>query len=167
MYKALVRFMLVTIICPLAVSGQTKELKNPPSWFWGCWVVSKPLPTPGVSGLSPEQVRAIFGSRIIYQHKYARSGHTVAPSPEYTASLLSGQDFLSLGYVRLSQIGIEGDDVTRIQLVKPEFSDLEFPGNDVFLRKDDIVINVENTYFIAHRAKSEDVACKPQETESK
>ena len=167
MLKAFVRSMLVMPICSLPLSGQTKELQNPPSWFWGCWVVSKPLPTPGVSGLSPEQVRAIVGTRIVYQAEYARSAHRVAPSPAYTATLLNGEDFLSLGFVRLNQIGIEGNRVTRVQLIKPEFSDLEFPGNDVFLRKTDIVIDVENTYFVAHRAKAQDSGCKSQKTAGK
>jgi hypothetical protein len=167
MLKTFVQFMLVMIICPFALSGQTKEIANPPSWFWGCWVVSKPLPTPGISGISPDQVKAIIGARIVYQPKHARSGHRVAPSPEYTVTVLSGQDFLSLGYVRLNQIGIDGDKVTRIQLINPQLSDLEFPGNDVFLRKADIVIEVENTYFAARRAKVQDVGCKSEETEGK
>lgn len=163
MLKFVVRlFMLMIIIFPISLSGQTKELENPPSWFWGCWIVSKPLPTPGVSGLSPEQVRAIVGTRIIYQPKFAQSGHKVAPSPIYAATVLSDQDFLSLGYVRLSQIGINRDKVTRIQLIKPELSDLEFPGNDVFLRKTDIVIEVENSYFVAQRAIAKDLGCKSQ-----
>ena len=167
MLKAFVLFVLVMLSCPFALSGQTKELESPPSWFWGCWVVSKPLPTPGVSGISLEQMRAIIGTRIVYQQKYARSGNKIAPSPGYTATVLSGQDFLALGYVRLSQIGIEENKVARIQLVKPELSDLEFPGNDVFLRKSDLVIAVENSYFVARRAKASDLGCKSQEAGGK
>jgi hypothetical protein len=157
---------LIVIICPLASLAQTKEKTSPPSWFWGCWVVSKPLPTPGVSGLALEQVRAISGTRVIYQPSYARSGQSVASGPEYSTTTLTSQEFLSLGYVRLKQIGIPDDSVIRVQLVKPEFSDLVFPGNDVFLRKSDLVIEVENNYFVAERAKPQD-SCKFTKTEGK
>jgi hypothetical protein len=44
-------------------------------------------------------------------------------------------------------------------MTKPEFADLDFVGNDVFLRESDLVIEVENDYFLAERVKSEETGC--------
>jgi hypothetical protein len=130
-----------------------------PSTFWGCWVITKMLPTPGISGLSPKQVKAIVGTHLVFTPSCARSGRTAVQSPEYSTTVLSDRDFFKLGYVRLGQIGIHENKVTRVTLVKPELSDLEFPGNNVFLRKTDMVIEVENDYFVAKRTKADDPSC--------
>jgi hypothetical protein len=73
--------------------------------------------------------------------------------------VLSDRDFFALGYVALDRIGVQKKHVVRIQLVKPVLSDLDFPGNNVFLRKADIVVDVENDLFLAERAEPNDVAC--------
>lgn len=132
---------------------------SPPQWFWGCWVVKKLLPTSGVSGLSKEQANALVGRRLVFGKSCARSGDAVAQSPVYSTSVLSDRDFFSLGYASLAQIGVKDNKVVRVQMTKPEFSDLDFAGNDVFLRENDLVIEVENDYFVAERAKSEDAVC--------
>ncbi len=151
---------ILLLLIPLLSLGENNPASSaPPNWFWGCWVVKKLLPTPGVSGLSPKQVDAVIGTRLVFRPTCARSGHRVARSPMYSTTVLSDRDFFALGYVALSQIGIRENKVVRVQLAKPELSDLDFLGNDVFLRKTDIVIYVENDFFVAERAKPNDAAC--------
>lgn len=137
----------------------TAKPADPPSAFWGCWVVTKMLPTPGISGLSQKQVDAIIGTRLVFTPACARSGHTVARSPEYSTRVLSDRDFFKLGYVSLKQIGVTEQQVTQVSLVKPELSDLDFLGDYVFLRSKDIVIEVEGDFFVAEKAKPGDAAC--------
>jgi uncharacterized protein YecT (DUF1311 family) len=156
---ALICCMLVFTVAFLTAANSESPPTSPPQWFWGCWVVKKLLPTSGVSGLSQEQVHALIGRRLVFGKSCARSGDTVAQSPVYSTSVLSDRDFFSLGYASLEQIGVKDKKVVRVQLTKPEFSDLDFAGNDVFLRENDLVIQVENDYFVAERAKSDDAAC--------
>lgn len=151
------------LISPLLLVGAAKPLpqKSPPRWFWGCWVVTKTLPTAGVSGLSEKQVDAIIGTRIVFTPTRARSGHTVIDSPKYSVKILSAKDFFKLGYFPLSQIGIREQQVTVVHVHLPDrMSDMDFPGNWVFLRKKDIVIDVENQSFLAVRARPGDPACR-------
>jgi uncharacterized protein YecT (DUF1311 family) len=169
---ALICCVLVFTVALSTVANSESPPISPPQWFWGCWVVKKLLPTSGVSGLSKEQVNALVGRRVVFGKSCARSGDAVAQSPVYSTSVLSDRDFFSLGYASLAQIGVKDNKVVRVQLTKPEFSDLDFAGNDVFLRENDLVIEVENDYFVAERAKSEDAACTcekastPQESQS-
>lgn len=147
---------------PLAGVGGGTPQKPPPKWFWGCWVVTKSLPTSGSFGISQKQADAIIGTRIMFTPTCARSGRTVIQSPKYSVKTLSALDFFKLGYFPLSQIGIGGRQVTEVALSLPgNLSDLDFPGSEVYLRdKDkDIVINVENQSFLAVRAKPGDGAC--------
>jgi len=88
-------------------------------------------------------------------------------APEYSTTVLSDQEFFKLGYVRLSQVGINENQVTRVRITKPEYSDLEFVGNDVFLRKTDLIVAVENDYFVAKRAKLNNDNCKCEVQEDK
>lgn len=134
---------------------------SPPSWFWGCWTVTKLLPVTDASGLSPKQEKAIIGKRIVFSPTCARSGRTVVKSPAYSVKVVSDRDFFRLGYyVELSQIGVRARQVTEIQVTLPDnLSDLDFPGNYVYLREKDIVIAVEGDYFLAERAKPGDAAC--------
>ena len=86
-------------------------------------------------------------------------------SPIYSVKILSARDFFKLGYFPLSQIGIHEQQVTEVGLILPDnLSDLDFRGETVFLRKKDIVINVENQSFLAERAKPDDPACACKET---
>lgn len=145
----------------------TAKPADPPSAFWGCWIVTKMLPTPGTSGLSQKQVNAIIGTRLVFTPTCARSGHTVARSPEYSTTVLSAQDFFKLSYVSLRQIGITEDQVTQVSLVKPELSDLDFVGDYVFLRRKDIVIEVEGDFFVAERAGPNNTACACEAPQAK
>jgi hypothetical protein len=80
-------------------------------------------------------------------------------SPAYSIGVLSEREFFELGYIPLSQIGIHQKKVTQVRLVNPELSNIEFVGADIFLRKTDIVIEVENDYFVAKRMKPDDSVC--------
>lgn len=151
--------VVAVTIALLASATSEPSPASPPQWFWGCWVVKKLLPTSGVSGLSKEQVDAIIGRRVVFGKSCARSGAAVAQSPVYSTSVLSDRDFFSLGYASLAQIGVKDNKVVRVQLTKPEFSDLDFAGNDVFLRENDLVIQVENDYFVAEKSKSDGTGC--------
>jgi hypothetical protein len=129
--------------------------------------VRKLLPTPGISGLSQKQVNDIIGTRLVFSPTCARSGSKAVKSPEYSTDTISDRDFFDLAYVSLSQIGIRGNKVVRIRLTKPELSDLEFRGNNVFLRKGDLVIEVENDFFVAERdTKADSAVCRCQESET-
>jgi len=133
---------------------------SPPSWFWGCWVVTKSLPTDGISGISQQEADAIVGTRIMFAPTCARSGRAVIHSPKYSVMILSAGDFFKLGYFPLSQIGIHEQQVAEVRLTLPDnLSDLDFPGSEAYLRGKDIVINVENHSFLAVRAKPGDAAC--------
>ncbi|HXP81760.1 MAG TPA: hypothetical protein VN976_17785 [Verrucomicrobiae bacterium] len=132
----------------------------PPDSILGCWVVTKLLPTPGISGLSQKQVNAIIGTRLALTSTCASSGHVLVRSPEYSTKVLSDRDFFKLGYVSLSQIGVKEQKVTQVTLVNPNMSDMGFLGHNMFLRTSDIVIEVENDYFVAERAKMGESACK-------
>jgi len=153
------RVGLAMLLLALMGAAKPTPAASPPRAFWGCWVVTKMLPTPGLSGLSQKQVNAILGTRIVFTPSCARSGRTVAPSPEYSTTVLSDRDFFKLGNVSLKQIGVATPQVTRVGLVKPELSDLVFLGDYVFLRSEDIVIEVEGDFFVAERAKPGDAAC--------
>jgi hypothetical protein len=143
----------------LFVLFATQKPEQPPSTLWGCWTITKMLPTAGVSGLSPERVKAIIGTHLVLTPSCARSGRAVVSSPAYATSVLSDREFFELGYIPLSQIGIHQKRVTRVRLLNPELSNIDFAGADVFLRKTDIVIEVENDYFVAKRVKFDDGVC--------
>jgi len=153
------RACLGMLLLLLMGAAKLMPAASPPRSFWGCWVVTKMLPMPGVSGLSQKQVNAILGTRIVFTPSCARSGRTVARSPEYSTTVLSERDFFRLGNVSLRQIGVATQQVTRVGLVKPELSDLVFLGDYVFLRSEDIVLEVEGDFFVAERAKAGDAAC--------
>ncbi len=147
-------FWCVFVLAFLATATPMAKL-SPPSWFWGCWLVTKSLPTAGVSGLSQKQVDAIIGTRIRFSPAYARSGCAVIRSPKYSVTVLSAREFFKLGYFPLSQIGVHGQQVTEVQIHLPvNMSDMKFPGSRVYLRRKDIIINVENQSFLAVRAKT-------------
>jgi hypothetical protein len=154
------RMCLLVLSFLLGGIARPTPATSPPQWFWGCWVVTKVLPTSGTSGISPEQEKAIIGTRVIFTPTCARSGRTVLKLPKYSVKVLSARDFFKLGYFPLAQIGVKKQYVTQIELVLPEnLSDLDFPGNEVYLREKDIVINVENDSFLAEKAKQEDQGC--------
>lgn len=157
------RFGLV-LLCALFLVGASRPRpqKSPPSWFWGCWVVKSVLPTNGISGLSPRREEAMIGRRIEFSRLYARSGKIVVHSPKYSVTTLSNREFFdTINYVSLDQIGVHAPFITNVRLSLPmDMSDLDFPGNDVYLRKKDIVIVVEGDYFLAERAKLNDKACR-------
>ena len=153
------RACLGMLLLLLMGAAKLMPAASPPRSFWGCWVVTKMLPMPGLSGLSQKQVNGILGTRLVFTPSCARSGRTVARSPEYSTTVLSDRDFFKLGNVSLRQIGVATQQVTRVGLVKPELSDLVFLGDYVFLRSEDIVIEVEGDFFVAERAKPGDAAC--------
>lgn len=152
--------MLIRGCWALLVMCAWPQPTAPPSNFWGCWVVRKALPTAGISGLSPAQEKAMIGRRIVFTPTCARSGGTVIKSPKYSATVLSERDFFQLGYVRLGEIGIKEDKVTVVTLDLPgHLSAADFPGVHAYLRKTDIVFDVENDYFVAKRAKPNGADC--------
>lgn len=152
------------LIFSLFLVGAAKPMpqKSPPKWLWGCWVVKKMLPVTDASGLSPKQVDAIIGRRLVLGPACARSGGTVIRSPKYRLRVLSNREFFKDGYyIPLSQIGVHKSSVTEVKVHLPSnLSDLDFPGNNAYLRKEDIVIEVEGDYFVAERATPGDTACK-------
>jgi hypothetical protein len=155
------RAFVVLFVFVLLVAAAPMSEESPPSWFWGCWVVTKSLPTAGISGISEKQADGIIGTRITFTPTCARSGRSVVHSPKYSVRVLSARDFFKRGYFPLSQIGMHKQQVTEVQLTLPDnLSDLDFPGSQVYLRTKDIVINVENQSFLAVRAKPGDPACK-------
>lgn len=104
----------------------------------------------------------MIGRRIEFSRHSARSGKIVIHSPKYSANTLSNKEFFeAVNYVSLKQIGVQAPFVTNVQVSLPmNLSDLDFPGNDVYLRKNDIVIVVEGDYFLAERAGPGDPACR-------
>jgi len=167
--------MLIRGCWALLVVSAWAQPTEPPSNFWGCWVVKKALPTAGISGLSPAQQKAMIGRRIVFAPTCARSGGTVIKSPKYSATVLSDREFFQLGYVRLGEIGIQEDKVTVVKLdlhpVTPtagapgtpelpgHLAAADFPGVRAYLRKTDIVFEVENDYFVAQRARPNGAGC--------
>jgi len=132
----------------------------PPDWFWGCWTVVKVIPTSGIFGISEKQEKSIIGTHLVFSPTCARSGQTVIDSATYKVKVLSAEEFFRLGHFALSQIGVQKSSVTEVELILPDkMSDLNFPGNQAFLRDNDLVINVENVSFLAQRAKKEDANC--------
>jgi hypothetical protein len=152
------------LILSLLVVGAGKPMpqNSPPKWFWGCWVVKRLLPVTDASGLSPKQEEAIIGKRLVFNPTCARSGGTVVHSPKYSVKVLSNREFFKKGYyIPLSQIGVHESSVTEVEVGLPSnLSDLDFPGNNVYLREKDIIIEVEGDYFAAEKAKPSDTACK-------
>lgn len=142
--------------------------KPPPKWFWGCWKVKRLLPVTDSSGLSPRQEEAIIGKQLLFTPTFARSGRVVVRHPIYLTKIVSDRDFFKLGYFPLSQIGVHAKQVTNIELTLPgNLSDLDFPGNTVYLREKDIVIEVEGDYFLAERATDNDPACRCGDVKAK
>ena len=161
------RVCLVILTAFLWSAAGNTPTASPPSWFWGCWIVTKALPTTGISGLSQEQVDTIIGTRLVFTPSCARSGRTVASSPEYSTRVLSDREFFEFCHFALSQIGVSEKQVTEVTLVKPELPTSDFLANYVFLRKTDIVIEAEGVYFAAKRAKPGDPACTCKTPEAK
>lgn len=159
------------LVLSLLLLGAAKPVppKSPPGWFWGCWTVTKLLPVTDASGLSAKQEDAIIGKQLVFTPTCARSGRTVVKSPAYSTKIVSDRDFFRLGYyVELSQIGVHAKQVTEVDVALPSnLSDLDFPGNNVYLREKDIVIEVEGDYFVAERAKPSDPACRCEEAKAK
>jgi hypothetical protein len=58
------RAFVVLFVFVLLVAAAPMSEESPPSWFWGCWVVTKSLPTAGISGISEKQADGIIGTRI-------------------------------------------------------------------------------------------------------
>lgn len=149
---------------PLLPGTRPTRPTSPPAWFWGCWVVKKPLPVTAVVGIGPKEEKAIIGTRIVFTPTCARSGKTVIESPAYKVTGLSAEEFWDLGRYPLSQIGIRAPRVTQVSLDLPNgMSDLDFPGNYVYLRKKDIVIDVENVAFLAVKAGGPACTCSSRE----
>jgi hypothetical protein len=152
---------LLLILVLLLGAASPAPPKAPPDWFWGCWTVKKLLPVTDSSGLSPKQEEAIIGRKLVFAPRCARSGRIAVQSPKYSVKILSARDFFKLGYFPLSQIGVRKSYVAEVDLALPgNLSDLDFPGNNVYLREKDIVIEVEGDYFIAERATPNDPACR-------
>lgn len=149
-------------------AGKSPAPKSPPNWFWGCWVVTKALPISAMIGLSPKREKAVLGTRITFTPTCARSGRIILNSPKYSVKVLSARDFFELGYFPLSQIGIKKQHVTEIELALPgNLSDLDFPGDEVYLRQKDIVIVVENDALLGERANPGDPACQCEAPKTK
>lgn len=129
---------------------------SPPNWFWGCWVVTKVLPTSAIIGIGPEKEKSILGTHVAYAPDYARAGNAVIHSPQYTVDRLSQRQFFDFGHYPLSDIGIHKKHVLMVSISLPsDMSDLNFIGATVFLRDHDLVLNVENDTFLAVRVKNE------------
>lgn len=158
--------LLILLLLPIGVANPVPQ-QSPPSWFWGCWTVTKLLPVTDSSGLSPRQEDAILGKRLVFGSTCARSGHAVVKSPTYSTKIVSERDFFKLGYFPLDQIGIHAKQITNVEITLPNnMSNLNFPGNHVYLREKDIVIEVEGDYFVAERAKPGDPTCKCEKTKT-
>lgn len=145
----------------LSSAGLSSPPSSPPDWFWGCWTVKKLLPVTDVSGLSSKQETAIIGSKLVFSKACARWRRTVIHLPKYSLKRLSAKEFFEGYYVPLRQIGVQEPYVVQMEVELPEnLSDLDFPGATMYLRKNDIVIEVEGDYFAADRAKpSADCSC--------
>lgn len=149
-----------TLVLVFTASASAMPPPAIPSWFWGCWVVTKSLPTAGISGISQKQANSIVGTLIVFSPTFARSGHTIVHAPKYSVKILSARDFFKLGYFSLGDIGIHASKVTEIDVALPKnMSDMDFYASQVFLRNGEIVINVENASFLAVRAKPVDTDC--------
>lgn len=102
-----------------------------------------------------------MGRKLVFTPRYARSGRIAVQSPKYSIKILSARDFFKLGYFPLSQIGVRKSYVAEVDLALPgNLSDQGFPGNNVYLREKDIVIEVEGDYFVAERATPNDPVCR-------
>lgn len=150
---------LLVLVSPLLVATGAPTQSSPPDWFWGCWTVKRLLPTSGVHGISQRQADAIIGRHIAFGRTCVRSGDVVLAGPEYAVSLLTGGQFFEAGRATLKQIGINAGRVTLVHVTKPHGEFAPFPGDYVYLREKDVVIEVENTYFLAERARPDEKAC--------
>ncbi len=128
--------------------------KSPPAWFWGCWQVTKSIPTEGIFGVSFKKEKSIIGARLVFSPRYASCGRVVLRAPKYSVSLLSAREFFKLSTFPLNQIGVWKPYVVQIVVDIPNnLSDLDFYGTDIYLRKNDFVINVENESFLVKRTR--------------
>ena len=150
---------LLVLGSPLLVATGAPTPSSPPDWFWGCWTVERLLPTSGVHGISQEQADAIIGRHIVFGRTCVRSGEVVLAGPEYSVSLLTELQFFEGGRATLKQLGINADKVILVHLTKPQRQFTPFPGDYVYLREKDVVIEVENTYFLAKRARPDVGEC--------
>ncbi len=144
-------------------AAQPSSVESLPNWFWGCWIVKKDLYVKDISGLSQKKVDAIIGTRIVFTPLCARWKRTVIRSPKYTVRVPSNDQFFRGRYGtynNLDAIGVGSNYVTQVTTDLPDgLCDLDFVGQDVYLRKNDIVIEVEGAYMVAKKAKPGDKAC--------
>lgn len=164
--NAVCSLCILAITSPMLAASKRRPPKSLPSWFWGCWVVGSQMDVPtAVFGLSIKEAESIPGTRLIYARSWARSGRTTLRPTSYSVRVLTSEEFLedhhgSASEVDLPQIGIHGPSVTEVEVALPaNLSDVGFPGNDLYLRKRDIVIEVENAFFPAEKAMPGDPQC--------
>ena len=164
-FAAALTAALACLCCAFAATGPPPRTEVP-SWFWGCWRITRALyPPEGAAGRSLSQVDALIGTHVVLRKGccgrtartglgYPDGGETILAGPAFHASVVSLREFWHFWYFLPRAIGIRGRTVTMVVAQLPaQLSDLDFLAETVYLRPSDhrIVLDVEGALLLAEK----------------
>lgn len=133
-----------------AQAGSHATVSRPPAAVCGHWVVTKVIPT---SGISAAPRREFIGMTVEYLPSRMRFGNLVAVRhPKYRVERQSAAKFLRLSHVRLSELGIKGSSVLLVNVLDEKGRDVIRPGAGLEVRNTrQIITDWNGVYYLLER----------------
>jgi len=124
--------------------------RHPPASVCGHWVVTKVVPT---SGISTSPRKDFLGLEAEYLPSEMRFGNkVVVRNPLYRVERQSVAEFFKQSYDRLSELGIKGDSVLIIDVLDENGKDVIRPGAVLHVRNSHQIITLwEGVYYLLER----------------
>lgn len=114
--------------------------------IFGDWVAIRIIPSNAISCYSDEEAQQLIGQRLLLSAKLAVQGKDACLFPQYVIKEESAYDFYRAFKTELSEMGVEGDLIKRIEIYQD--GNLWWPFDELYIRDEDTLIALCGGIFL-------------------
>ena len=138
--------------CISAAQAAPSTKAQPPASVCGHWVVTKIIPT---SGISTTPRKEFLGVEVKYLPSEMQFGNEVTVHhPQYAVEHQSASEFFKESYIRPSELGIKGHSILIINVEDGDGKDVIRPGASIFVRNSRELITLWDGVYYLLKKKS-------------
>ena len=116
--------------------------------FYGEWIVCEEIARNYICALSDEDIKDIFGIKVIYNSDFVKFGSHVCSNPKYERDNVSEVDFFEENWMYFTSLGIESDFVETVTVFENGKEIWNNPGGFIIVKnKDTLIIPWDGVYF--------------------
>ena len=124
--------------------------------YLGKWLVKRVVAFAKISAIEDEEIKKFINKELVYSLNEAKIDNKLLENPYYKKSQISDDEFFEKGYIYLEDIGINKDNVNKVEVFSKNTNDYayawyEFGGIFYIKDNDTLIVDYKGAYFEVKR----------------